>query len=87
MIEWKDSEGRFTRGKKGFIGKFCFFDVFYDSLRSRDSSAGRYKLTCHLPNIKSSLGNFDTEELAFEKAEEVLQYWLSKTDLQRKETK
>lgn len=51
--------------------------VHYDSMRSKDDH-NVYKVTCGLPGIKPTLGNFEKQEEAKAKLESAVKHWFSK---------
>lgn len=81
MLVWKESEGQYSAGNNGFLGKWKCFHVEYDSMLSRDHKGPRYKLYAFLPGLKCTLGHFETYELAYQHAEEALSHWIEKAGI------
>lgn len=79
-LKWKTVETPYTSRKFGFLGGYGAFTVQWDVMTNKRDAA-KYKLRCKLNGIKEDLGNFESEELAMEKAEFVLSLWMDKSGL------
>jgi hypothetical protein len=75
-IEWKNksNSGGFQTSE-AFLGKFCVGSVFRDGSVSCDD-INKIKTELRLPGIKSSLGHFETTDIAKVKVEDAINYWV-----------
>ena len=80
-IIWTDGKSTMNI-LNGNIGETKIFAIFYDGFLS-SSETKKYKLKCDLSGIKIKDGHqhFKTVEIAKQKAEEILEYWLKKSNL------
>jgi hypothetical protein len=77
-LSWEVSKNKYGSGRTAKLGKWAVADTCYDMMLSRDdTTTGRFKLTCHLPGIKKILGNYQTEEEAMKRGEEVVCFWIN----------
>ncbi len=58
------------------------FEVAWDSSSMADDA--KHKLITRLPGLKNNLGNFESEDKAFERAEFALNVWMEGTGMQFK---
>lgn len=75
-LTWQQKTGEYQNGFKGLAGKWHCFSVDW-STQSKNYEGPQWALTCRLPGLKEDLGLFATVELAYEKAERTLRYWLA----------
>lgn len=81
-INWeRDNNLKCSSGLIGYSGKYIFFSIIWDCMRSKASGIPPYKLITALPGVKRCLGNFESEEDAKKKAESVLEYWVNRAGI------
>lgn len=79
-IRWEEVGTR----TNGYLGDFKIFSLENDPCVPRGEPTKIY-LRNRLPGLRDNFGHFLTVDLAKEKAERALQYWLDKTNLTVKE--
>ena len=78
MINWKG--GKYG-AIEGFCGEISLFTITTGvTSRSRDEGE-KYELRCRLPQMKSTLGYFPTQDAAKVKAGKSLNFWLMKAGI------
>ena len=85
MITWKRKSALYSNGINAYLGQFIIGSIDWDSC-SNDKNL-KYKVTTRLPGLKTTLGNFKTEEEGKAKLAYALDYWLDKTGLTQIESK
>ena len=74
LIKWERDTRKYSNGDSGKVGRYKFFDVYFDACSYNKDKY--YKLTCNLPGLNSDLGNYGSIEIAKERAEDILKYWM-----------
>lgn len=64
-----------------YLGKFKVLMVAYNGGRPKGDDSKTYLVESYLPGLKEHQGYYPTEELAQERAEYVLNYWLEQAIL------
>ena len=78
---WKDSDGQYTSGEHGYLGKYKVFTIFYNSTRSKSDTENEWRIGCSLPGIKRELGCAKTMEEAKRFCQKVLNQWTENAGL------
>lgn len=78
ILTYKKQTGIYQNGLDAMLGRWNVGSVFWDGMRSKDDPK-TYKVTCRLPGIKDVVGNFEKEEDAKSKLQEVVNFWMWKT--------
>jgi hypothetical protein len=85
MLIWKKINVKYTSNYEiGYLGIFKIFEMHWDGMTNRDQE-NKISLQCMLPGIKNKIGHFKNNEIAKEKANQILLYWLEQTGLKIKE--